>query len=326
VRNGYVQSNESERFGGGVAAYTALTTTLNRNRFVANTAAGGGGACVWRAILSYNAFISNTVVGDGGAVYVNGYGTIRQNAFVSNTAGWNGGAVFHLGGIEYVDQYIENTFSGNEARHGGALFLDASNVLLERNTFVSNIADQDGGAVIGLADSGVRFVNSQVVDNYAGNSGSGLFIGTSSLDILHATIARNTGGDGSGIYVNDGSVALTNTLIASQTVGIYVTNGQTATLEGTGWGAGVWANGVDWAGAGTILTGTVNVWGAPAFVDPDGGNYHISVHSAAVDAGVDAGVVTDIDGEERPIGFGPDIGADEVWRRIYSFYLPILHR
>jgi hypothetical protein len=63
---------------------------------------------------------------------------------------------------------------------------------------------------------------------------------------------------------------------------------------------------------GTILTGTVNVWGDPAFLDPDGGDYHIGLGSAAVDAGIDAGVTVDIDGEPRPMGGGYDIGADEV--------------
>jgi hypothetical protein len=46
-------------------------------------------------------------------------------------------------------------------------------------------------------------------------------------------------------------------------------------------------------------------------VDPDSGDYHIGPGSAAIDAGVDAGVTTDIDGEARPFGAGYDLGADE---------------
>ena len=54
------------------------------------------------------------------------------------------------------------------------------------------------------------------------------------------------------------------------------------------------------------------MWGDPGFIDPEDGDYHIGSNSAAVDAGVDAGVYTDIDDEPRPMGNGFDIGADEV--------------
>ncbi len=79
-------------------------------------------------------------------------------------------------------------------------------------------------------------------------------------------------------------------------------------LEGT-----LWGNDTDWGGAGTIIIGTVNVWGDPAFVDPDAGDYHLGPGSAAIDAGVNAGVTTDIDGNPRPHGGGFDLGADEYW-------------
>ena len=77
-------------------------------------------------------------------------------------------------------------------------------------------------------------------------------------------------------------------------------------------------------GCGSIFTGTVNVWGDPAFVDPEAGDYHIGPDSAAIDAGVESGVTVDIDGEPRPAGRGYDIGADESsWRHLY---LPLVLR
>ena len=103
------------------------------------------------------------------------------------------------------------------------------------------------------------------------------------------------------------SLAFTNTIIyGHQTAGITVTAGSTVTLDAT-----LWANGTDWAGAGQIVTGTINVWGDPDFVNSEAGDYHIGPDSAAINAGVDAGVTTDIDGESRPSGFAPDLGADE---------------
>ena len=63
--------------------------------------------------------------------------------------------------------------------------------------------------------------------------------------------------------------------------------------------------------------------GDPAFA-PDG--YHLTVGSAAVDKGVDAGVATDIDGDSRPAPAGthPDLGADEINQQ--RVYLPLLIR
>jgi hypothetical protein len=75
-------------------------------------------------------------------------------------------------------------------------------------------------------------------------------------------------------------------------------------LESTLW----YSNAADWGGVGDIFTGTHNTWGDPLF-DTDG--YHLLDGSAAIDAGVDAGVTTDVDGEIRPMGLGYDIGADE---------------
>jgi hypothetical protein len=45
-------------------------------------------------------------------------------------------------------------------------------------------------------------------------------------------------------------------------------------------------------------------------VDPDGGDFHIGPDSAALDAGVAAGVQMDLDGQPRPYQ-NPNLGADE---------------
>jgi len=108
-------------------------------------------------------------------------------------------------------------------------------------------------------------------------------------------------------------------------VGIQVASGS-ASLEGTLWGDGAWANGSDWVG--TVVTGTVNLWGDPLFVAPGSGDYHLSAGSPARDHGVEAGVNCDIDGEGRPHpGSGiPDIGADEYHLDDFHTFLPLVMR
>jgi hypothetical protein len=177
----------------------------------------------------------------------------------------------------------------------------------------ANAAQRGGGLFLGFSEAALT--NDVFADNQA-VEGSGLYLLGSSARLQHTTVARN--GDGSGLHVaqsfyGDPSRAwLTNTIVASHTLGITVTAGCTVTLEGTLWGAGAWANAAKWDGAGTILAGTLQVDGDPAFVDPDAGDYHVGLASAAVDRGLDAGVETDLDGDPRPLGQGHDLGADEV--------------
>lgn len=84
-------------------------------------------------------------------------------------------------------------------------------------------------------------------------------------------------------------------------------------LEATLWGDGAWVNDMAWGGGGSFDPGAITLLGDPDFVGPDAGDYHIGRASAARDTGIDAGVTTDIDGDARPLGPAPDIGADEVW-------------
>jgi hypothetical protein len=159
-----------------------------------------------------------------------------------------------------------------------------------------------------------------------------VFIGYASARLLHNTIARNRDGQGSGIWVlgtpepDQSVVTLTNSIVVSQSVGITVTGNSTVTLEATLWGSGVWANGSDWGGDGHIITGGQEIWGDPAFVAPNVGDYHISSNSVAIDHGVSAGVTFDMDGQSRPGGVGYDIGADEFHVSANPIYLPMVWR
>lgn len=301
-----IYSNTAQQYGGGVTSDTSISITLTGNRVYSNTAQEDGGAIsLWygsNARLFGNEIYSNTANRDGGGLYIRDGSTILIDNVVGHNTAW---------------------------QYGGGLFLDGGEATLERNLIQGNIAGSEAG--MGLAQITATLANNVVADNLKLGfpCASGIGIEDSTVTLMHNTIARNRGvSPGSGIYVMEPSlhasvVTLVNNILVSHTVGITVVAGNTATLEATLWGDGVWANETAWGGGGYVFTGTINVWGDPGFVNPDGGNYHVGFESAAVDRGVDVGVMTDLDGDRRPIGAQPDIGADEAWRRVL---LPLVLR
>jgi parallel beta-helix repeat protein len=253
--------------------------------------------------------------------------TIINNTIAGNTSMSSSGGG---GGIYIMDRpaLIQgNTISDNQAtsNDGGGIYLTGKTTTqVLGNWVLRNKADDDGGGVL-VRSSGIYFANNMVADNQADSEGSGIFIHGSSPRLLHTTIARNSSGDGSGVHVTDWSgtnsiVEMTNTILVSHAVGIKIAAGNIATLTATLWGTAAWVNDQDWGGDGSAFVGSVNVWGDPAFVNPDEGDYHIGLNSAAIDEGVETAVNNDIDGDLRPQCGCQDIGADEI----NCVYLPII--
>ncbi len=339
-----IQGNAASNGGGVLLNYSANATLID-NIIQYNSAqgwygTGGGGVLL---IESDNATLSGNVIFDnttayGGGVYLfkSDNATLSNNTILSNTArsrvGSNGGGVWLVASANTI--LSGNTIQGNLGSAGsGVSVSDGNNVMLSGNIIQGNL-DVEGycwwrwGCGVHLSTSAnVTLDNNVIADNQAG---SGICVDESTVVLRHTTLTPNIDCDDSGVYVgNNGStVWLTNTILVSHTVGISVTAGNTVTLQATLWGTDTWANTSDWGGAGVINTGTINLWGDPAFVDPDAGDYHIGFSSAARDAGVDAGVNSDIDGESRPSGAGFDMGADEYWPsgNLNYVYLPLTIR
>lgn len=320
IRNNQVIGNSASQ-GGGLVLH-ASDATLCGNTVSGNDASVGGGLLLEKsdATLCENDISLNTAL-EGGGLFLDGSDAILDgNTISANTASEYGGGGLSLYGSDALLK--GNIISGNSASFGGGAFFMYSEATLEANVISGNSATRGGGLLAYLSNS--TLTNSILADNQVNVKGGGLLVEDSMLSLAYSTFARNLGGDGSGIYLAyNGTVSLTNTILVSQTVGVTGTAGTTARLEATLWGKGVWANGTDWAGAGRILTGALNVWGDPAFVNPGSGDYHIGPGSAAIDAGVDAGVTTDIDGQARPGSSGYDLGADELY---FSFYLPLVFK
>jgi hypothetical protein len=262
--------------------------------------------------VSSNPIANPTILdaeGSGRVIYIGGPITVTVEGFRIT-----GGDATGLGG------------GPSSADAGGGIYVTGGAGLIKSNWIYSNTADVGGGLYLGSGNSSL--VNNIISDNSSATEGDGVYIAGSTTDLVHNTIARNgaTPGSGTGIFVTDdgsltSSVTLTNTILVSHSVGLKVTAGNTAAVEATLWGAGVWSNAADWQGPGSVFVGSINIREEPAFSCPGRSSscspssssqeYHISFSSPARNSGLDLGIESDVDGDPRSDG-KPDVGADEL--------------
>lgn len=340
VTGNTIPSNTAEGYGGGLYLQGS-SVMLRGNTLVSNTSNDRGGGLFLSSsdgVVSGNRVSGNTARYSGGGLVLYGLlsPTVAGNTVISNSAGVGGGLFLWFSSATVRG----NRIVSNTASHGGGVCVFDSGATVSGNLMSGNIAKYGGGLEVVHATSGVPFdtdptlINNLIVANQASEGGSGICVKGSSPRLLHNTIALNSGGDGSAVFVdrNDtgktgifyGTTSLVNTVLVSHTVGISVTARNTVSVESTLWHD----NTLDWGGTG-VVTGNRNhdYTGAPAFADPDGGDYHIGPGSAALDRGVGTDVMLDMDDQPRAYG-APDLGADEYWPAgaLKHVHLPLILR
>ncbi|MHB1357467.1 MAG: right-handed parallel beta-helix repeat-containing protein [Anaerolineae bacterium] len=280
---------DAQGLGGVLKVVGVANLTIDGLQMVHGSADQGAGLALLnsQAVISRCMIYANQAISVGGGLLISGTSqlTATDTSVYSNTAGSRGGGIAIISGtVAFTNTYL-----------------------------YANQAGAQGGGLT-LAGGTLRMVNAMIYSNtLTGGTGAGLFIGNGTAIIIHPTLARNTGGDGTAIAVTNGAAIVSYAILVSHTVGISASAGTTSTFSYTLWGSGTWANGVNKAGAGIVISAT-NYTGDPKFVAPEIGNYHIMTTSAAVDMAVGTIVLFDIDNMSREgVYIGPpDLGADEV--------------
>ena len=163
-----------------------------------------------------------------------------------------------------------------------------------------------------------RVVNALFAGNSAGGRGAALYLASpGGMTLLHNTIAGPTPTGAAAVYVWLGAVGLTNTIITSHTVAISRTAGSVYEDYNLFFG-------VPTPTAGGVTSGGHSFTANPAFINPAQADYHLRAGSPAIDAGLNAGLAVDVDGDPRPQDAGFDIGYDEFALRL--LYLPLVRR
>jgi len=158
--------------GGGILAYECKNTTIKRCNIIDNHAFTGGGIAFVRA-----------------------EGSVRGPVITGNTAD-NGGGI----SIYDADFSLYNaTTRENSALNGGGLMSGESKFNIHNSNFSENNASNGGGIYLLSTTKGNIFY-SVVYDNYADNSGGGIYTMMSKIAIHETNILKNSAKYGGGIY------------------------------------------------------------------------------------------------------------------------------
>ncbi|MFQ5510851.1 MAG: FlgD immunoglobulin-like domain containing protein [Candidatus Krumholzibacteriia bacterium] len=307
LRDNFIHQNTATR-GGGIYLYNC-TGTVTGNTIADNTvstassSAEGGGmvlAACPDVTLDGNAITGNTGAKFGGGIRIE-----------ASTAAISGGAI-----------------SGNQAMvvsgTGGGVDIDASAVSLSGVTISGNSASLVGGGVATTAASDLTVIECSVSSNTA-ILGGGIYAVDGTADVRHNLIVANQGttsGGGMFLGILSGGAVIGNTLDQNGSAGVggmflpdvpmEAFNNIVANSVGVGIECGgtislarsynlVWNNsGGDYNGCGA---GSGSIAADPRFADAAGGDYHLALHSPAIDAGNPDVTFQDPDGSRGDMGW-----------------------
>lgn len=184
--------------------------TLSDGETPLNSAGRGGAVVVdnnGQLQINNSTFFMNQAVNGGALAFQSGAldGLIENSQFIFNEASDNnsgtldlglGGAIFSEAGLNTVT--IENSaFSQNYAdAHGGAIYTDQA-VVIKNTRLDYNDADNNGGALYVLTQGSAAISNSVFYENQAINRGGALYaisFAPDSVVMVNSTLAKNEAG------------------------------------------------------------------------------------------------------------------------------------
>ena len=295
ILSGFTVTNGSAEIGGGIlceaSAPIIMYCTISDN--VAGALGGGGIACTDSASPM-----------------------ITNSAIVRNSSSSSGGGIL----IDLSTPYILDCLIGENSAPedgGGILVANGSNPKIKCCTIADNMAVAWGGG-IDVTDSSSMIGNCTIIRNQALDGGGISFHAGTDLNVLHCTLSENTADTGGGILCSASPLLIQNCILWNDSAPF---GPEIAVIDGSDVQVGysdVW----DGESAAHVDPGSVLSWKEgnidtePFFVGV--GDYHLLAESPCIDSGTNAGIYNDIDGEERPLHEGFDMGSDE-----YSGPLPV---
>ena len=304
----HVQRNHAERgagifLGSGPGGPIEIAHNLIEN----NQATASGGlelSSLFNVHIHHNIIRNNqatTFAGGISDVFNGDSVIIEQNNIEGNQAGTDGGGIY----VQFSDSTVrQNIIRNNIAMaDGGGLYYSQAHGKLRENWIMHNSAQGRGGAMAISRLPQVTIPTALFAENnvIANNSSTweAVYILDQNVQSTYWTLVNN--GSYGLTASGNSTVTMTNSIVTGHTV---------AGLNGP-----ITADHILFHSNASQCTGgalcTNIVTGDPRFVNPLQGDYHLDSGSSALNAGINAGVLMDVDGEERPLCGGFDLGADE---------------
>ncbi|KPK73694.1 MAG: hypothetical protein AMJ79_14995, partial [Phycisphaerae bacterium SM23_30] len=217
----------------------------------------------------------------GGGIYINnGAPKLVRCVFEQNRANWQGGGIYIT---ESNSKIVGCTFSGNRASQGGGMHINGSSPTIINSVFSGNSAEEGGGGMCSYAKFSEEniIVNHPILINctFSGNSSKNYYAG--------------------GIYSCESNTVLLNCILWGNTAKKYTIED----FQIYGWSYPEPAFTVNYS----CIQGWTGQWGGsgnidkdPCFLDAAQGDYHLQQVSPCIDAGCEAGVYEDMEGNVRP--------------------------
>ncbi len=268
--------------------------------------ATGGALCVTSSPAM--AFAGNTITGNtadpplsasmsGGGIFIkNSAGVTMDGDVVNGNIVAQSGAVGYGGGI-----YLQNsgiamtsvTLQGNQAKIlGGGLYADAtSTVSMSDGKVVTNSAMIAGGAYLSGPTSHISHTL------WTGNTNTACYIlSATSGSFVGNTMNLNSGTFGGALYFSGSTMTIANNIITNSTGSGIKCGGPPVPTPSY---CDVWNNTVNFDGC-APGTGCLSL--DPLYVNAGGSDYHLAIHSPAIDAGDPAPAKNDPDGSRGDMG------------------------
>lgn len=152
VMNSRFINNYAYNFGGAIACEYTENVTISKSKFIKDHTVDDAGGAIYVRSSPINIdscdFINCSATFGGAITSLNSDVKLNNIYAYNNSAKWGGGAIYHMYGTFHSRN---NVFKSNQARNGGALYIDNSSSLnMLYNTFENNQANVSAGAVFSI--------------------------------------------------------------------------------------------------------------------------------------------------------------------------------
>jgi hypothetical protein len=304
IRDNYIHDNSATQGG---ALYLLDCTGSIANNTISNNIvhdfvqpAIGAGLVVKNAsdlTLTNNVVTGNTQASEGGGVYFEASQgiTMSGGAISGNEASFSGGGIIFKGSTGVIDGVrLLNNFSATIG--GGLSSVDASDLTVTGTSFVLNRGMIGGGVYAASGHFSLR--HSLFAHNNATvTSGAMIVTGVESGELAGNTVDSNSSPAVGGMFIGFPGGQVYDNIVTNNTgTGIACSGNLPALLAYNL----VWGNsGGDYSGC-APGEGSLSV--DPLYIDPGSEDYHLGLHSPAIDSGRPGPSYQDPDGSRGDMG------------------------